>query len=64
MTRIANIGPRGQRRRMRLGITAFGVAGVLAVALVGLDAPRVARLGVVLPLWIAGLGVFQARDKT
>jgi hypothetical protein len=62
--RIANIGARGQQRRMRFGTIAFAAAAALAIALVALDAPRVARLTVFLPLWIAGLGVFQARDKT
>lgn len=49
---------------MRFGVVAFGVAAMLGAALVGLGAPRASRIAVFLPLWIAGLGVFQARDKT
>ena len=62
--RIINIGPRQRRRRMRWGIAAFGLSAVAAVVLIAADAPRVTRLGLVLPLWIGALGVFQARDKT
>lgn len=49
---------------MRFGIIALGAAAALSVVLIGVDAPRISRLAVFLPLWIAGLGVFQARDKT
>lgn len=49
---------------MRFGLIALGTAAVLSVLLLGLAAPRISRLTVFLPLWIAGLGVFQARDKT
>ena len=43
---------------------ALGAAAALAALLVGMHAPRIWRSTVFLPLWIAGLGVFQARDKT
>ena len=59
-----NIGPRGQRRRLRFGVVALGLAAVCAAALLALDAPRLSRAILFVPLWIAGLGVFQARDKT
>jgi hypothetical protein len=49
---------------MRFGVISLGAAVLLGAALMGLGAPRVARVTVFLPLWIAGLGVFQARDKT
>ena len=61
---LANIGPRGAKRRRRLGLLALGVAVAAAAALrqVG-AAPWVAAL--LLPLyWGAGLGVFQAQAKT
>jgi len=49
---------------MRFGLIALGVAVGMTAVLIAVGAPRVARLTVFLPLWIAGLGVFQARDKT
>ena len=61
---IPNLGPRGQQQRFRLGILAAVAAGVLAAALLLLDAPRLWRLACFVPLWIAALGFFQARDKT
>jgi hypothetical protein len=61
---IANIGPRGQQRRLRLGIMALVAAALLGGVLFGLEAPRGWRLVLFLPLWIAGLGFFQSRDKT
>jgi hypothetical protein len=61
---IANIGPRGQQRRLRLGLMAFAAAALLAGVLFGLGAPRGWRLALFPPLWIAGLGFFQSRDKT
>ena len=61
---IPNIGPRGQQQRFRLGILAAVAAGVLAAALLLLDAPRFWRLVCFVPLWIGTLGFFQARDKT
>ena len=59
-----NIGARGIRRRRRSGFLALGAAVVLAIALVVLDAPRATRLIIFLPLMAAGLGLFQASEKT
>lgn len=60
----ANIGPREQRKRRVMGAVAL-IAGVgLAFALVVLDAPRWSRFFIFLPIWIAALGFFQAREKT
>jgi hypothetical protein len=61
---IANIGPRERRKRMTFGVIAFGVGVVACVALVATGVSRWWRLGLFLPLWAAGLGVFQAREKT
>jgi hypothetical protein len=61
---IANIGLRGQQRRLRLGIMALVAAALLAGVLFGLGAPRGWRLVLFLPLWIAALGFFQGRGKT
>jgi len=61
---IANIGPRGRRRRRLLGVTALGVSLVLAGVLFTLGAPPLWRLGLVLPLWLAARGLLQARERT
>ena len=59
-----NIGPRGQRSRLRFGLIALAAAVVLGAVLMALGTGRGWRALVFMPLWIAGLGVFQARDKT
>jgi hypothetical protein len=56
-----NIGPRERLKRRMMGKVSLACAVVLAIALFAIDAPRVARLVVFLPLWFAGLGLFQAR---
>jgi len=61
---IANIGPRGQQQRERLGIMTLVATALLAGVLFGLGAPRVWRLVLFPPLWIGLVGFFQARDKT
>jgi hypothetical protein len=64
MAHIANIGPRGQQQRLRIGVVALVAAAALAGVLFGLGAPPGWRLGLFLLLWIAAQGFFQARDKT
>lgn len=59
-----NIGPREQRKRRLLGIVALTVGVAAAFLLVVYAAPRWSRLLVFFPLWIAGLGLMQAREKT
>jgi hypothetical protein len=64
ITQIPNIGPRGQRQRLTLGLLALGVAAAGAIVLFGFGAPRLWRLLLFVPLWSAALGYFQAREKT
>ena len=59
-----NIGPREQRKRRLLGIVALTIGTGLAFVLVVTGAPRWSRAIVFLPIWIAGLGLMQAREKT
>jgi hypothetical protein len=59
-----NIGPREQRKRRLLGIVALVVGVAAAFVLVIFSAPRWSRLIIFFPLWIAGLGLMQAREKT
>ena len=61
---IPNIGPHGRRRRFIWGAMALGASVLLAAGLAVGGADRRWRLVVFLPLWIAALGVFQAREKT
>ena len=61
---IPNIGPAGRRRRLIWGAVALGASVLFATALAVRGADRRWRLVVFLPVWIAALGVFQAREKT
>jgi hypothetical protein len=63
-TEVANIGPRERRKRRLLGIVSLTVAVAFAFVLVSFGAARWWRLIVFFPLWIAGLGLLQAREKT
>jgi hypothetical protein len=60
----ANIGPRERRTRRLLGIVSLTVGVGFAFVLVVFEAPRWWRLVVFPPLWMAGLGLLQAREKT
>jgi hypothetical protein len=63
-TPAINIGPREVRKRRLMGIVALAAGGGLAFLSVALQTPRLLRLIVFFPIWIAGLGLFQAREKT
>ncbi len=60
----SNIGPGERRKRRVLGFVALGVGVALAFVLVVMGAPRLSRLVVFFPIWLAGLGLLQAREKT
>src|SRR5918997_4136588 len=64
VSEASNIGPREQRKRRLLGIVALTVGVGVAFLLVVLDAPRLLRAVVFFPVWLAGLGLLQAREKT
>lgn len=59
-----NIGPREQRKRRLMGVVSLTVGVGLAFALVVYGAPRLTRLIIFFPIWMAGLGLMQAREKT
>lgn len=59
-----NIGPRQRRRRLAGGIVAWVAACLLLAVLLVVDAPRIARVLVALPMWAGALGVYQAKAKT
>lgn len=60
---VINIGPLEQRKRRVLGVVALTVGVAVAFVLVIYDAPRWSRLVIFFPIWIAGLGLLQAREK-
>lgn len=59
-----NIGPREQLKRLVMGIVFLIISAGLAFSMIAYDAPRAFRLVIFFPLWMAGLGLFQAREKT
>jgi hypothetical protein len=59
-----NIGPKQRRRRLAFGVLFLAASVALEVWLVMSGAPRLARLGLFLPLFSAGVGYFQYREKT
>jgi fatty acid desaturase len=59
-----NIGGGERRQRFVMGMTALIAGAALAFALVVWGAPRWWRAAIFLPIWIAALGFFQAREKT
>jgi hypothetical protein len=63
-TPAINIGPREVRKRRLMGIIALAAGVGLAFLSVVMETPRWSRLIVFFPIWIAGLGLFQAREKT
>jgi hypothetical protein len=64
VSEVSNIGPRERRKRRLLGIVALTVGVAAAFLLVVYDAPRLLRAVVFFPVWIAGLGLLQARERT
>lgn len=61
---VANIGTREKQKRLGFGIFMLVISGVLISLLFALDASRWFRLILVIPLYLAGLGVFQAKEET
>lgn len=62
--RVANIGPRERKRRLRFGLGAGGLSLIAAVLLIAGAASPGWRLTLFVPLFLAALGYFQARDRT
>lgn len=61
---IPNIGTLQRRHRLILGLVAWVVAGGGLVALLMIDANRLWRLALFIPLWAGAIGFFQHREKT
>jgi hypothetical protein len=58
--RCANIGPRGQDTRLRMGVIGFSLTLLLAVVLAKSGAPPELRWLLALPFFLAVFGVTQA----
>ena len=61
---IPNIGPNGRRQRLTFGLIALGVSAAVLAVLIVSRTPRMWRLALFAPLFLAGIGVFQAQGKT
>ncbi|HEY8187608.1 MAG TPA: hypothetical protein VIF64_16165 [Pyrinomonadaceae bacterium] len=61
---VMNIGPREQSKRRVLGLVALTIGVGVAFVLIIYDAPRWMRLIIFFPIWLAGLGLMQARERT
>ena len=59
---VVNIGPGESRKRRLMGIAALAAGALLAFALVVLGAPFWMRVLVFFPVWLAALGLLQARE--
>jgi hypothetical protein len=64
VSEACNIGPRERRKRRLLGFVALTAGVAAAFVLVVYDAPRWSRAIIFFPIWIGGLGLMQAREKT
>jgi hypothetical protein len=62
--RIANIGPKGARRRRRGGVAWLIVAVAAFAIMLAAGAPRATRLLLAIPFGLAATGFLQARQKT
>ena len=60
----ANIGPHERRKRLTFGVVLLGASFVTAAMLIHADVARGWRMLLVIPLWAAALGFFQARERT
>jgi hypothetical protein len=61
---MPNIGPGERAKRRRIGVVFSVVTAGVAVALIGLHAPRITRVAVFVPALVAAYGFAQARAKT
>ena len=61
---VANIGTREKQKRLGFGIFMLIIGIVLVSLLFALGASRWFRLLLLIPLYLAGLGFFQAKEET
>ena len=61
---VANLGPRGSRKRLWFGLAMLFVGIAAAVALGASYAEFPLWLLLLIPFWLAALNLFQAKEKT
>ena len=61
---VTNVGPGESRKRRLMGIAALAAGALLAFALVAMGVPFWMRAVVFFPIWLAALGLLQARERT
>lgn len=61
---FTNIGPKEQRKRLVFGLVAFTVGIAIAALLIFTGVAPWWRIILFAPFSVAGIGYFQARDKT
>ena len=59
-----NIGPRESRKRRVMGLAALAASALLAFVVVASGAPWWTRVAIFFPVWLAALGLLQARERT
>ncbi len=60
----ANLRTSGQNARLRMGVVMLAVSLVLSVVLVRADVPRVWRLALFIPFFMAAVGAWQGLYRT
>jgi hypothetical protein len=61
---VNNLGPKQTRKRLVMGVVMLAAGIGIAVALIVGGSDCWWRLAVFFPFWMAGLGLFQAKEKT
>jgi hypothetical protein len=62
--RVKNIGPEGQRTRLRGGLFALALGVIVGAAFILTGVSRWWRVMLFIPFWQGSLGIFQALNKT
>ena len=61
---LINIGPRQRRQRLVFGLVMLAAAVALGILLRIRQVPALMQITMIIPLFMAGLGYFQAKEKT
>jgi hypothetical protein len=61
---VANIGPKGRRRRLEVGLVGMAFSLVATAVVVFGEASPLFAIAVIPLWWVSALGLFQAREQT